>query len=234
MVTNVYIDGFNLFHGCLQRTPYRWLDPIRLIAYHFPQNRINIVRFFTAPVQPPPHDADQRNRQEIYWRALRTIPNLYIHNGHFQVQSQRMKLLYPLQDGSEYVEVIKSEEKGSDVNLASYLLVDTFGVDEKTKCEAVIVVSNDADLATPLKLARQKFKIKAAVLHPLRRNLDQLFWPSNCIPPNATRSLPHASIELKRTGARSVEIDETALICSQFDDIILDQHGTIHKPASWY
>ena len=24
--TNVYIDAFNLYYGCLHKTPYRWLD----------------------------------------------------------------------------------------------------------------------------------------------------------------------------------------------------------------
>ncbi len=26
MLTNVYVDGFNLYYGCLKGTPYRWLD----------------------------------------------------------------------------------------------------------------------------------------------------------------------------------------------------------------
>lgn len=26
MATNVYVDAFNLYYGCLKGTPYRWLD----------------------------------------------------------------------------------------------------------------------------------------------------------------------------------------------------------------
>ncbi len=26
MRTNVYVDAFNLYYGCLKGTPYRWLD----------------------------------------------------------------------------------------------------------------------------------------------------------------------------------------------------------------
>ena len=26
VITNVYIDGFNLYYGCLKRSPYKWLD----------------------------------------------------------------------------------------------------------------------------------------------------------------------------------------------------------------
>jgi len=233
MITNVYIDGFNLYHGCLQYTPYRWLNPLTLINYHFPENEINRIRFFTAPVKPPPGNPEQRNRQETYWRALRTIRNLSIHCGHFQVHNRMMRLTNPPHGGPEFAEVIKTEEKGSDVNLASYLLVDVFEETEGPKCESIIVVSNDADLATPIKLARQKQKIRVAVLHPLRRNLNQQFWPKSCIPPNATETLPPASIELKKTGAKSVQIDEVALMCSQFQDRIPDKNGTVQKPLRW-
>ena len=30
MVTNGYVDAFNLYHGCLKGTAYKWLDPGRL------------------------------------------------------------------------------------------------------------------------------------------------------------------------------------------------------------
>jgi hypothetical protein len=23
---NIYVDGFNFYHGCVRGTPYRWLD----------------------------------------------------------------------------------------------------------------------------------------------------------------------------------------------------------------
>jgi hypothetical protein len=26
LLTNVYIDGFNLYYGCLKGTPHKWLD----------------------------------------------------------------------------------------------------------------------------------------------------------------------------------------------------------------
>jgi hypothetical protein len=28
-VTNVYIDGFNLYYGCLRESRYKWLDGTR-------------------------------------------------------------------------------------------------------------------------------------------------------------------------------------------------------------
>ena len=32
MRTNVYVDAFNLYYGCLKGTPYRWLDLRRSVA----------------------------------------------------------------------------------------------------------------------------------------------------------------------------------------------------------
>jgi len=49
--TIVYIDGFNLYFGCLKGTPYRWLN-----LWEFAQNiataqaEVSAVRYFTARV----------------------------------------------------------------------------------------------------------------------------------------------------------------------------------------
>jgi hypothetical protein len=58
-----------------------------------------------------------------YLRALRTLPKVSIHYGHFLESVTRMPKSNP---PPNTVEVIKREEKGSDVNLATYLLVDAF------------------------------------------------------------------------------------------------------------
>ena len=137
--TNVYIDGFNFYYGCIKGTPYRWLDLSLLCRRLLPKARIHRIRYFTALVTPRPNDPGQRTRQEIYLRALRTIPNLSIHLGRFLASKVRMMKA----DGSgEKVKVLKSEEKGSDVNLASYLLIDAYLSD----CDVAVIVSNDSDL----------------------------------------------------------------------------------------
>ena len=43
----------------------------------------------------------------------------------------------------------KTEEKGSDVNLASHLLLDGF---QQTR-DTVVVFSNDSDLRVPIRIA---------------------------------------------------------------------------------
>ena len=116
--TNVYVDGFNLYYGCVRGTPYKWLDVAAFCARLLPKNQINRIRYFTALVTPRANDPQQRMRQEIYLRAIRTIANLTIDLGHFLAS----KVWMMRTDYSEKVEVLKSEEKGSDVNLASRLL----------------------------------------------------------------------------------------------------------------
>src|SRR5713226_6420416 len=99
---------------------------------------INRIRYFTARISARLNDLDAPVRQETYLRALATIPNLSIHLGHFQRTKVRMPLVQPRSGGQKTVEVYKTEEKGSDVNLATYLLLDAFRQD----CDLAVVVSN--------------------------------------------------------------------------------------------
>jgi hypothetical protein len=58
-------------------------------------------------------------------RALKTLPNLPIKYGQFTTHSVPMYLTNV--DPPQKVWVDKTEEKGSDVNLASHLLRDAYG-----------------------------------------------------------------------------------------------------------
>lgn len=60
-------------------------------------------------------------RQERYLRALRTVPNVTTHLGKFINKPKVRPLETPLAVGTTHVRVINTEEKGSDVNLATYL-----------------------------------------------------------------------------------------------------------------
>ncbi len=146
--TNVYIDGFNLYYGCIRGTPHRWLDIAALCSRLLPRNMIHRIRYFTALVTPRPSDPQQRNQQEIYIRALRTIPNLTIYFGSFLATRVTMRRA----DGHGFVKVLKSEEKGSDVNLASHLLIDCYLSD----CDIAVIVSNDSDLVFPIEHVKQR------------------------------------------------------------------------------
>ena len=58
------------------------------------------------------------------------------------------------------VEVLITEEKGSDVNLATYLLPDSFD----DAFDTAVVISDDSDLLEPIKVVRARFGKRIAVI----------------------------------------------------------------------
>lgn len=133
------MDGFNPYYGCVRGTPYTWLDLHALCQKLLPKSQINRIRYFTARIQPRPSDPRPAQRQQTYLRALQTLPSLTIHYGQFLSRSERMPLLHPSPDGDTMAWVLRTEEKGSDVNLASYLLLDAFDGD----VDVAVVISHD-------------------------------------------------------------------------------------------
>jgi uncharacterized LabA/DUF88 family protein len=210
MKTNVYIDAFNLYYGCLKGTPYRWLDLAAFCQASLPNNQINRIRYFTAHVNARPNDPQQPVRQQTYLRALRTIPNLTIHLGSYLEKPTRMPVANPLPGQPRTVEVIKSEEKGSDVNLATHLLIDAFD----SEYEAAVVITNDSDLVEPILQVRRKFKLKVVVLHPCRPGRKPSF-------------------ELRKSATKSMLVDLRLLPSCMFPPTLTDAAGKITKPASW-
>ncbi len=87
-----------------------------------------------------------------------------IHYGHFLTHTVRMPLVNPSQRGPKTAEVLITEEKGSDVNLASHLLLDAFLSD----CDVAVVISNDSDLRVPIRIAEQQLGIKVGIVNPHR------------------------------------------------------------------
>jgi hypothetical protein len=79
--TYVYVDGFNLFYGALRRTPYRWLDLAKLCRRYLPNDDVRTIKYFTAIVSARPSDPDQPVRQQLYLRALQTLPEVEIYYG---------------------------------------------------------------------------------------------------------------------------------------------------------
>lgn len=51
-----------------------------------------------------------------------------------------------------FVQVVKTEEKGSDVNLATHLLCDAY----EALFDIAVVVTNDSDLVMPIQQVRQR------------------------------------------------------------------------------
>ena len=163
MRTIVYIDGFNLYYGSLKGSGYRWLDVAALCRRLLrPDTDIVALKYFTARVQPRAGNPQQAQRQQVYLRALETTPGLTIHYGHFITREAMRRLVNPPNRGPKYAEVWVTEEKGSDVNLASHLLVDGF----RARYDLAVVVSNDSDLKEPVRFVREDLNSPVGVLNP--------------------------------------------------------------------
>lgn len=214
MKTFLYVDGFNLYYSALKDTPHRWLDPVALAARAFPKNQIVAAKFFSAKVTALPGNPQQPMRQMIYWRALRTLPNLSIIEGDFRTRKTRAKVVTP---PPNTIEVFKTEEKGSDVNLGAHLLMDGFlGL-----YEAAIVITGDSDLVTPIRMVRSQLLKPVGVLNPQR-----LSGP-NCRPVRQSAGLQNAA-SFYQNG-----VSWNQLANAQLPPSLADSHGTFMKPLTW-
>ncbi|MCY4644507.1 MAG: NYN domain-containing protein [Bacteriovoracales bacterium] len=166
--TAVYIDGFNLYYK-IRLTSYKWLDLGKLPSLVLGENyHIVKIKYFTAIVKSSPKDPSKPERQKAYLRALSTVPNLEIVEGILKKRKVKGLFLEPLGRGIEKREIVtvqKYEEKESDVNIASHILVDS--MEENLNC--IILLSNDTDLKSPLHFARRKFGKKVGVISPYER-----------------------------------------------------------------
>ena len=163
LITNLYIDGFNLYYRALKDTPFRWLDLRKLAETLFPQDSINRVCYFTARLDARPGNPAQRQRQQAYLRALATLPGFDAYYGVFRSGVKRRPLAEPVAGLPSHVLVRDSEEKGSDVNLATRLLVDGFN----GEYEQAVVVSNDADFSGAMRYVRDDLGLRMTLVNPM-------------------------------------------------------------------
>jgi len=210
MRTNVYVDGFNLYYGCLKGSPYRWLDLDALCTRLLPKHAIARVRYFTAKVSARPNKPHDPVHQDAYLRALATRPSVSIHLGHFSTKPAKMPLANPVPGGPKFAEILKTEEKGSDVNLATYLLADAFRAD----AEAFVIISNHSDLTEPMRIVRHELGKVVGLVNP-----------------HPAKKRSHALLSCRPTFFK--QLRPGALAASQFPSPLTDAAGTIRKPPGW-
>lgn len=206
MRTNVYIDGFNLYYGALKGDPaLRWLDVSKLSQLLLAKGvQLGRIRYFTALVKGRANNPQQRQRQDIYIRALQTIPDLTVHLGSFQSKPKNMPR-YDKLPKIKLIKVMKTEEKGSDVNLATYLLLDAFNKDY----DSAMVISNDSDLKEPIRVVREELHKPVGIANPDLGTPRVLF------------------------GDFHRQIRKGQLLASQFPNVMTDTNGTITRPPGW-
>lgn len=227
MDTHVYIDGFNLYYGLLKGTAFKWLDLERFCDQLLPKNTVEKIYYFTAKVDARPQDPDQPVRQQAYLNALATLPRVEVHLGTFmssvvsqvvvatdpatgrymKAGGQPVLKADPVTGALDKAWVHKTEEKGSDVNLAAYLLRDAY----RSACQCAVIISNDSDLLTPIRMAKADCGLTIGLAPPR----------------------PKGSVELKRLADFKVEPRTHLLVSSQFSDPVATISGSVHKPVAW-
>lgn len=207
---NVYVDGFNLWHGCLAGTEFQWLDIGAFCRRLLPANPINRIRYFTSRVaarRGAPHGPEQQN---AYLRALRTVPGLKIHEGSFQSLRASLPLADSDPDDPVIVDVIKTQEKRSDVNLATYMLLDAF----RQESDIAVVISNDSDLKEPIRVL-----------------IEELGVPVGLVNPHPVGKRSRDMLELEPLFFKQVR--PRVLRACQFPSVLRDDTGEIHRPDGW-
>jgi uncharacterized LabA/DUF88 family protein len=206
---NVCIDGFNLYYRKLDDSAFKWLNIRKLSELLVPSAYVKRVRYFTARVQPEPGNVNsaQIARQHTYIRALDTLrpQGVTLHFGLFKTQIKQRRRASPPHN---LVSIIHHEEKGSDVNLASHLLLDAFNGD----FDEALVISNDSDLRTPVQIVRGTLhrRVRVAI-------------------PGTHAEIPNSVIPADTY----TRVSDAKLAASQFPTSLKDAHGTITKPAEW-
>ena len=186
----VYIDGFNVYYGgkhLVKNNSWKWLDLRKLVSAQIPNSgpwsHSELIRvvYFTSEIKKP---VESFSRQQTYIQALRVYQSVdWVEFGHFNFTKTSNLAAVGKQHKYSYVKMEedplpnevwfqindknlvivdheKREEKGSDVALASHLLIDLF----TDSLDAAIVVTNDVDLAYPIKFAMER--IPVGVINP--------------------------------------------------------------------
>lgn len=223
---NFYIDGFNLYNGCLRSSPYRWLD-LRALCEQLALGRtINHIRYFTARVH-----GVKALRQQVYLHALTSLPSVHVHTeGHFTVHTvvrpiantpaKDMTAVLEYENGGTWhplarpwpghwlrASVRDVKEKGTDVNLATYLLVEAYAQD----AHEAYVISGDSDLEMPIRIANGR--VPVGVVNPV---------------------FGRRSKELQAAASGYTTLNAHLLANSQFpQQVILPTGKTVTKPKTW-
>ena len=179
MRTIVYIDGYNLYYGCLKHSEYKWLDLVKLFEDHIlkaqaPNASLDQIKFFTAPTlgKFSSHGRESEQFQQRYHRALTQLypETVDITRGYFSSAKAHLPVFKQPVDPKDRTPVWRLEEKETDVNIALSIYRDC----SKGIVDQVIVVSNDSDLVPVLAAIKDDFgdRIQRGVVLPLTQPTD--------------------------------------------------------------
>ncbi len=232
---NLYYGASRVMSGASE--PWKWLD-VRALAGRFARWEGAVIKrvvYCTAEVNDP-EDIEQQERQANYLAALEAHGSAdVIERGRFSSWAKEFPMtLFPVgnkapipfydehprmnlpadlpvrhdSNGRVLATVRYREEKGSDVNVGSHLLIDVL----KGDVDAAIVISNDSDLALPV--AEARLHVPTGLLNP------------------STNPVPFPLKGMANDGVGSHwwrKITRSDLVASQLPDPV----GAFARPLSW-
>jgi uncharacterized LabA/DUF88 family protein len=143
----VYIDGFNLYFGMMDAgfNHCKWLNIEKLVRSYLTANQELVeIKYFTSRITNNPQ---KQRRQTTYLEAIETT---------------EVKIIYGLYKAKQ-IECGNcghnwniSNEKMTDVNIATHIIIDAF----HDKYDTAILISGDSDLVPPIKAVHQNFPNK--------------------------------------------------------------------------
>ena len=216
--TICYVDGFNLYYRLLRHTPWKWLDIEHYLCAMLPNDSVlKHIKYFTARMKHVGKDLNKPTRQNAYLRALETTHRLTIIEGNFkkvrpkgvvvEITDKTSGGMVKVEKG-DLVRIEKHEEKQSDVNIATHIMLDC----AKEEVGRVVVVSNDTDLLLPISQAKEAFGKEVVVISPDR----------------------FVHKDLKSSSSSSVVANREILKNCQFPTELKDSAGRkITKPPCW-
>lgn len=229
--TRVYIDGYNLYYGCLKRSPYKWLDVLALLQHvltNVPYQKDGMpityrfetpaIKYFTAPILKAFAKSDDSVSSQIHYHSALTGhlgAELEIVKGYYDARPARA---HKWEAGKaarecEKIEMWKLEEKQSDVALALHAFSDAV----RAEVDQIVVVTNDTDFGPAMEMIRQHTPVVIGLVAPIRSDTGNV----------------NAQLERHAHWTRRHILDDE-FARSQLPPMVRHQGRPVHKPLSWY
>jgi len=197
-----YIDGFNLYYGLKSKSfrRYYWLN-LELVVENLlkPNQELKLVKYFTARISIP---REKQRRQSVYIEALETLAKLRIFFGKYFIKEITC-------NNCKTVNYIPNE-KMTDVNLATEMLIDAF----QQNFDTALLISADSDLVHTVRSIKDLFPNKEIVA---------------CFPPGRFSSSLH-----KLCFPKTFVIGRRTVAKSLLPEMVTKKDGTIlMRPAEW-
>ncbi|KHL53914.1 MULTISPECIES: NYN domain-containing protein [Xanthomonas] len=248
--TRIYIDGFNLYYGCLRQTPFKWLDLIKLFEQHILPSVLHqsdpaappstmvldqcAIRYFTAPILgSAAKGQDSVASQSQYHAALTSSNRISVTKGYYSLTKSSQYLVDAEEPDKNpnlcgKAQVWKLEEKQSDVNLALALYDDALHCAD---LDQLVLVTNDTDIAPALELIKKKKpRLVIGLVIPTRldaRKVDDTGY--------MTDKERQANADLRKLADWTrTYIRPEELAASQLPRVVQGGRKATIKPLSWY